>query len=496
MTEDEALHVELVRAIELEDRKSSLLTPEDRVQAEVHARGASAAVKGHRAADAFIAARADFASARLATRHPGIAGLLRRSRWPRWVGVALPLFALIAGFVANEFGTGKRLDLLAVPLLGTIAWNLVVYVWLLLALVGSRGDQASAPLYRGLLRVRGFGRGNTEHGTSLQRAGSAFERRWAASSAPLTGARIERTMHLGAALFACGLIGGIYLRALVIEYRAGWESTFLGPHAVQALLLTVLGPASAVTGVGIPSTAGIAAMRWTGPDTGGVNAAPWILLYTATVFGLVILPRLLLGAWQGVRALRLAHRFPVAGREDFYIRRLLRSVGGAPASARITPYAYRPGDETRRRLSQAVRGALGDGAEVRFDAPIDYGEEDAWLARNVGGPEEDYHILLFTLSATPEEENHGVLAAALAGRTASGKNGTMLAAIIDETPYRAHFAGQAGLDERVAGRLGEWRKTLAAARIVPFGLDLSQDVDRDLAQRLESGLMPDGAMRG
>ncbi len=496
MTEDEALHVELVRAIELEDRESSLLTLEDRVQAEVHARSASAAVKGRRAADAFIAARADFASARLVTRNPGIAGLLRRSRWPRWVGVALPLSALIAGFVANEFGTGKRLDLLAVPLLGTIAWNLFVYAWLLLVLVSRRGGQAGAPLYRGFLRVRGFGRGNAEHGTSLQRAGSAFERRWAASSAPLTGARIERTMHLGAALFACGLIGGIYLRALVIEYHAGWESTFLGPHAVQALLSAVLGPASAVTGVSIPSTAGIAAMRWTGPDTGGVNAAPWILLYTATVFGLVILPRLVLGLGQAANALRLARRFPVAGREDFYIRRLLRSVGGTAASARITPYAYRPGDETRRRLSQALRGALGDGADVRFDEPIDYGEEDAWLARHVGGPEEDYHILLFTLSATPEEENHGALAAALAGRLASGRLGTMLAAIVDETPYRAHFAGQAGLDERVAGRLGEWRKTLAVARIVPFGLDLSQDVHRGLAQRLESGLMPDGAMRG
>jgi hypothetical protein len=72
----------------------------------------------------------------------------------------------------------------------------------------------------------------------------------------------------------------------------------------------------------------------------------------------------------------------------------------------------------------------------------------------------------------------------------------LVAAIVDETPYRAHFAGQAGLDDRIAGRMGEWRKTLAAARIVPFGIDLSQDVDRSLAQRLESGLMPDGAMRG
>lgn len=496
MTEDDARHVELVRAVELEDREATLLTKEDRAQSGAHARAASAAVKGRRAADAFIAARADFASTRLITRHPGIAGLLRRSQWPPWLGLALPLLALIAGFVANEFGTGKRLDLLAVPLLGTIAWNLVIYIWLFLAVFRRRKGGGRDPLYRALLRVRGFGRGNADHGTSIQRAGSVFESRWASASAPLTGARIERTLHLSAALFAAGLIGGIYLRALVIEYRAGWESTFLGPEAVHALLSTVLGPASAMTGVALPSTTGIAAMRWTGPATGGVNAAPWIFLYTATVFGLVILPRLLLSLGQGARALRLSRYFPAPGREDFYIRRLLRDAGGAPGRARITPYAYRPSEETRRRLSKALRDALGDGAEVRFDEPIDYGEEDDWSARHSGDPDEDYHILLFTLSATPEEENHGALAKALADRISIERRGTMLAAVIDETPFRAHFAGQSGLDERIASRLDAWRQALAGARIVPLGLDLSNELDASLAQRIESGLMPDAAMRG
>ncbi len=496
MTEDEARYVELVRAVELEDREASLLTVEDRAQSESRARAATAAVKGRRSDDAFIAARAGFASTRLTTRHPGIAGLLRRSHWPRWLGIALPLLALVAGFVANEFGTGKRLDLLAVPLLGTIAWNLLIYIWLLLALFRRSAGDGRDPLYRALLRVRGFGRGRAEHGTAIQRVGSNFESRWASASAPLTGARIERTLHLSAALFAVGLIGGIYLRALVIEYRAGWESTFLGPAAVQALLSAVLGPASAVTGVGLPGTAGIEAMRWTGPDTGGVNAAPWIYLYTATVFGLVILPRLLLGLGQGARALRLSRRFPVPGREDFYIRRLLRDAHGAPGKVRITPYAYRPGEETRRRLSKALRDGLGDGAEVRFDEPIDYGEEDIWLGQHVGDPEEDYHILLFTLSATPEEENHGALAKALADRLKANRLGTILAAVIDETPFRAHFAGQSGLDERIASRLDGWRKALAGARIMPFGLDLSSEANEGLAHRIESALMPDAAMHG
>ncbi|MBA3730447.1 MAG: hypothetical protein H0W92_06555, partial [Sphingomonas sp.] len=179
----------------------------------------------------------------------------------------------------------------------------------------------------------------------------------------------------------------------------------------------------------------------------------------------------------------------------FYIRRLLRNAGGSPGRARITPYAYHPGEETRRRLSQALRGALGDGADIRFDEPIDYGEEDQWLARYVADPDEDYQLLLFTLSATPEEENHGALAAALARRIATERSGTVLAAIVDETPFRAHFDGQAGLDARRSSRLDAWRAALATAGITPIPLDLSEADDPGLAQRLESGLLPDGAMR-
>lgn len=495
MTEDEARQVELLRAVEVEDREGTLLTSEDRAQAEAHARADHAALTGQRAADAFIARRAEFASARLATRHPGIARLLRRSRWPSWLGLVMPLLVLVAGIIASEFGTGRRLDLLAVPLLGTVAWNLLAYLWLI---VGSfnRKKPHLDPFYRVIARLAGIGQRDLDRDTPLHRAALAFESRWARASAPLVAARIARTLHLGAAAFAIGLIGGIYLRALVIEYRAGWESTFLGPNAVHALLSAVLGPASWVTGVRMPTVEGISAIRWTGAETGGVNAGPWIFLYTATVAGLVIVPRLLLALWEGVRALRLSRRFPVAGREDFYIRRLLRSAGGSPGTARITPYAYRPGEETQRRLSAALRGALGDGAEVRFDAPIDYGAEDRWLAEHGSDPGDDYQILLFTLSATPEEENHGALAAALAERLEKDRPGTILAAVIDETPFRAHFVGQAGLEERIAGRLNAWHKALAASGIAPLGLDLSHDVDASLAQRLESGLLPDGAMHG
>ena len=496
MNENEARDLELVRAVEVEDREGALLTREDRAQALAYARAESAGLKGRRAERRFLAARAHFAASRLASRHPGLAGLLKRSAWPRWITIALPLIALAAGVLANEFGNDKRMDLLAVPLLGTIGWNLLVYLWILVSLFTGAQRRMGDPLVRGLARIGSLGERGASEGSAVQRAAALFRSRWAKASAPLAMARASRTLHLAAALFAIGLIGGIYGRALVIEYRAGWESTFLGPTMVHGLLSVILGPASAISGVAIPPVADIAAMRWTGPDSGGVNAAPWIHLYTVTLAGVVIVPRLLLSLWQGLRALRLSRNFPTAGKDDFYIRRLLRESGAASGRARVTPYAYHPGEETQRRLSAALREVLGDGAQVRFDEPIEYGAEDQWVAAHPADPDDDYHLLLFTLSATPEAENHGALAAALAmpearrGKKKKAQSGTILGALVDESPYRAHFAGQAGLDERIATRLEGWRNVLAPAGITPLGVDLSRDEDGAMARRIEANLIP------
>ena len=497
MKEEDARRIELVRAVELEDRDAGLLTREDRAQADARARKEAAGLKGRKFERRYLAARADFAASRLVTRHKGLADRLARSRWPGWIGIVVPLVALAAGFLANEFGNDKRMDLLAVPLLGTIAWNLLVYLWIAIAAVASigRGSQAARdPLTAALARLGSLGRNTGEAGSDIERAVATFRNRWADITAPLNAARASRTLHLGAALFAAGIIGGIYARALVIEYRAGWESTFLGPEAVHMLLSFVLGPASTASGVGIPPVSELAAMRWNGAEAGGVNAAPWIHLYTVTVAGIVIVPRLLLALGQWLRSTSLARSLPVAGREDFYIRRILRSSGAVPGRARVTPYAYHPGEETRRRLSETLRAVLGDGAQVRFDQPIEYGGEDDWTETHSLDAEDDYHLLLFSLSATPEEETHGELARRLGAEGANRGNGTIVGAIIDESPFRAHFAGQTGLEERVETRLEGWRTMLATAGVIPVGVDLSDMGGDALAKRIEASLIPDAEM--
>jgi len=496
LTEDDARQLLLVRAIENEDRDERLLTREDRQQADAagHVTGSA----GSRPTDEeFLAGRARFAAGRLATRHPAVEQVVRHARWPAWIGWAAPLAAFVLGFATNEIGQSNRLNLVAFPLLGTLVWNLAVYLMIIAQLVMVRGDARDPG---GLARLIGWlgavSKRRIDQTNALSRALGQFTIQWARRSAPLTRARGTRTLHLAAALFALGLVGGIYLRALGVEYRAGWESTFLNAGSVRAILATVLGPASTVTGVPIPPVDQIAAMRWTGPTGGGVNAGPWIHLYTATAFGVVVIPRLILAGWSAIRARRLAGRFGVPGREDFYIRRLLRDAHGAAGSVRVTPYAYRPEATIRDRLAHILREAMGDATSVHFDQPVDYGAEEGWLSETVLRRDDDHHILLFSLSATPEMENHGALVAGLARRLADEKTGTLPGAIIDESAFREHFAGQAGLDKRIATRSEAWSKIVGGAGLVPLAIDLATGGSEQDVRRVEAALVSGATMDG
>ena len=489
MREEDARAFELVRAFEMEDSEATLLTAEDRAQADAVALKAATGKSDKRSDREFLVARAGFAASRLKTRHPGIASLSARSRWPHWASGALPVLALTLGLVANEFGQGKRMDLLAVPLLGTIAWNLIVYLWLPVAAVKGIGRSRHDPLSRAVGWIAGAARRDFDRGTPLHRAADTFQQRWSKLAAPLAGARISRTLHLSAALFAAGVIASIYLRALVVEYRAGWESTFLGPDAVHALLSAVLGPAIVLTGVDIPPASDFPALRWSNGN--GEIARPWIHLWTATLAGTVILPRLGLALWQGLRAARLSRSMPIAGREDFYTRRLLRAAGGEAGRVQVTPYAYTPDPATKSAFTAALARALGDGAQVSFDPPVTYGEEENWLAAHPPDPGIDYRVLLFSLAATPESENHGAFANGVAKALPAG---TVLAALVDEGPFRSPFERQAGFADRIGARSAAWRSVLAEAGIGPLSLDLSSDETDSLAERLEGGLLSDAEL--
>ena len=99
---------------------------------------------------------------------------------------------------------------------------------------------------------------------ALSGAFSRFGLDWLERSAPLVAARAGRVLHLAAAMLALGAIAGLFVRGLAFEYRAGWESTFLGAPAVHAILSFVLGPAARLTGIALPGVTELEALRWGG----------------------------------------------------------------------------------------------------------------------------------------------------------------------------------------------------------------------------------------
>lgn len=497
--EDDARNLLLIRALEMRDTDEQLLTREDRAQADAFARGV-AADKGRRAPQAYLAARSLFAVERLEARHPAIARALKVSRYPRWL-LVIPGVAFILGIVSNELDGGSRLELLAFPLLGIIAWNIAVYLGMLVApfaRLGRAKDTADAPPRRRWWQLVGnpiaaLGGGGAS-GLTRDVLGD-FARDWARASGSLYASRTSAILHLSAALFAIGLVAGIFLRALTVEYRAGWESTFLGAAEVEALLSFLLGPAAALTGIAIPGESGIAALRWTaaGGEPGvGANAGPWIILWTATVIGIVAIPRLVFAGWQAVSANVAARRVKVPGRDDFYVRRLLRTVGKGGSSEggiRVTPYAYTPDETARISLQTVLRDVIGEGANVTIDPPCPYGAEEDWLAHIPPDEDADLHIVLFSLSATPEAENHATFVRLLREFYASASQGVRVAALVDEQPFRAHFAGQAGLDRRIEDRLESWRTMMAGVNTAMVPLALDGHASREVTEMLEPALL-------
>lgn len=502
--EDDARNLLLIRALEMRDTDEQLLTREDRAQADAFARGV-AADKGRRAPQAYLAARSLFAVERLEARHPAIARALKLSRYPRWL-LSIPGVAFIFGIVSNELDGGSRLELLAFPLLGVIAWNIAVFIGMLfapLARLGRARDIADDLPRRRWWQLVGnpiaaIGGGGAS-GLTRDVLGD-FAKDWARASGSLYASRTSAMLHLSAALFAIGLVAGIFLRALTVEYRAGWESTFLGPGQVEALLSFLLGPAAALTGIAIPGESGIAALRWTGAggelgggaNSGGANAGRWIILWTATVIGIVAIPRLVLAGWQAVGANVAARRVKVPGRDDFYVRRLLRAVGKGGSSEggiRVTPYAYTPDETSRTSLQTVLRDVIGEGANVTIDPPCPYGAEEDWLAHIPPDEDADLHVVLFSLSATPEAENHATFVRLLREFYDHAGQGVRVAALVDEQPFRAHFAGQAGLDRRIEERLESWRTMMAKVNTAMVPLALDGHASREVAEMLEPALL-------
>ncbi len=529
MTELEARRVGLLRAFEAPI--TAPWTDADRLWASEQARRQ---VGEQATRDAFVVARASAGLGRLAQRDPALGTRLaaaeRFGDLPRWLTASVVLATLGLGLAADAVGSAGRIHLLAPPLVALLLWNLGVYAVLVLAgpwswwlsrqraRVLGRPSSTSAAT-RLLVPERHTGPLRSAWQRALARTTSLASlglRRWDAVSggeaiaraltstwpigSRLWSARTAYLLHLGAAALAIGAIGSLYARGLAFEYRAGWDSTFLSPDQALALVSTLLGPASALTGIALPDATAFAALRLSvGP---GENAARWIHLWSATLSGAIVLPRLVL-AFSALRQARRGARNLSLPWSDPYLQRLANLTGGGAVHLRVLPYAHQPGPMAHETLAAALRRTWGPRATLSLLGSVDEGHEDALLSRGATGREGSqaeaagptWTLPLMALSATPERETHGHFLQAIEALRGPAQPKLLL---INEAGFAARLAA-ADAESRKRHRRAAWRQLasdfdhtvafvdLSATSPAPSSNSTRDTDDDELAAALRTG---------
>jgi Protein of unknown function (DUF2868) len=454
--EDTARGILLVQAFDSSPPDNPLWTPEDRSWATRLARESTA--KGAGAA-AFVSERARHALQRLLPRDPGAARQLQRRLWNgSWLLLAALLGGLI-GLLVDNIGSSQRINLLAPPVWAVVVWNVIVYLGLLAALLlPSRWPRRM----RDLVALRMQGR-LKEHATG-QGVMASFQAAWTQVSEPLMSSRAACVLHVAAATLALGMIGSLYVRGLVLDYRASWQSTFLDAPQVHAALSFLLAPVSSLTGVALPDVNALQALR-TAPDVAPptASAAPWIHLYAALLMVVVVLPRSVLALWSVWRARALSQRLPLPLHEPYFAR-LQRDWQGGAAHVQVLPHGATPTAAAVAGLRQVLAKALGEPLGLSLAGAVAYGDEER---ARPPAPEVSLRVLLIDLASTPEADTQGRFIQAQ--RQASPTMPMLL--ITDESAMRSRFAN---MPARLAERRTAWQGFCAAQGLGWVSVDLLQ----------------------
>jgi hypothetical protein len=480
----------LVQAVEQSDRTGELLPLADRAEATRSAARDDAKLRESLAGTAltpaterFLTQRAERLRERVEMRSPVIRNLLMLSGGASWLGRALCVLAFVLGLSLSTLDGSRRINILAFPLLGLIAWNVVVYILLIANQL--RGRTAAAPrsswladAYERFVRWRteALSRRSSQFHAPLANALKRFASEWSAVAHPLLILRAKRLFHLSAALVALGLILGIYVRGIALRYEAGWESTFLGPGQVAWVLKAMYGPASFLSGIPLPqSEAGIEALRWNGVESGGGQAAAWIHLIALTAVLYIVLPRLLAAAASTSALWWHARRLPAPAALLPYVRETLASAGETVHHvASVTPYAYEPEPGSVQGLERLLSAALGGTVAIDLRDPVRYGDEDSYLQRQSRGGSRaaSWNVLLMSLASTPEAENHGTLISHMRDASLQSKGAAPLLIAVDEGPFATRMGNDSSLQTRIEERRRLWRDFVAGYGLRAYLIDL------------------------
>lgn len=426
---------------------------------------------GEGAADeAFLVQRARLGLQRL--RERGVRLPAAAPALGRWLMPLLGL-ALLAGLALDALGPSQRINLLAPPRLALLLWNLLIYAGLLVMVVRGLGrmrdvrtasDIDSGGFVAWLVRVgsriaRRLGARTEDEWIAAARLRGHAD--WAGVARDMQRQRVTALLHAAAAMVALGVVLSMYLHGLVFDYRAGWDSTFAGANEVRTLLGLVLGPAAALSGIGLPDVQTLAGLRWA-DGSAGESAARWIHLYALTLVGAIVVPRLLLALWAAARAQRHALTISLPLDEPYFTR-LRHAARATPQPVTVLPYSYQLGAAEQAALGAALVDVIGPGAQPQVSQSLPLGAEDD-LHHLLPAQLADTVVALFAMTATPERETHGAFARALA---AALPPRCALHVVIDESGFRRNQGSGSDAELRLRQRRSAWERLLQDLSLPP-----------------------------
>jgi hypothetical protein len=448
MNEQVARDVVLVRAIETTDEKQEILSADDRIYASQSAKALAqwqaADAKSEATPDHFLQQRSEQILKRLSERHPAFGRFVKQRNPLNALAWILPILALLLGAGLDRITDPHRVDLLSGPLLLIIGWNLLVYISLVIWLFIPAKKQTA--LHVGWLRRFALRKTAVPRKLPHALSGALFKflSDWSQLSARLTAARLARSVHLSAAMFAAGAMLSLYARGFLTQYVAGWESTFLNAGEVYGLLSLLFAPAMWAFQLSGFSIAEIEALRYGLVPTVS-SGARWVHLYAATLFLMVVLPRLVLAAAASWKGSRIARKFPLDLNES-YFRRLGGKDGVPMLQIHVFPYSFTLDEARIKGLEVAAASTVGETVRLVLHPALAYGETPPELL--ISSKNKDLNsprvVALFNLAATPENENHGAFLDHMSRLSSGG-----LVVWIDESVYLERL-GPGRIQERIA----------------------------------------------
>ncbi|BET67971.1 hypothetical protein ASA1KI_28890 [Opitutales bacterium ASA1] len=428
---------------------------------------------------------------------------LSRCDLPAWSVPVVAIAAFIGGVSSMWLGAERSVNLLALPLLGLLAWNAAVYLWLL-------GGVFSRPWRRG--ETRGYrparvlawwgertslvrlGRERRDAGgadgwrTTLayaRRAVEAWREAFPQVAGSIVQARFAAMLHLAACVWACGAIVGLYQQGWARSYAVYWESTLLDVGDVERIFGALFAPASAVLGIETPveDLARIQTVAST-PAVEGAPARAWFHLYAGTLALLVAMPRAVLAglAWSRSRfALVRAVRAPLLREYFEEVRHGTDKRTGARTWNVALP------DWPEERIAAVSAEAIRWGGERELFDRLDLrklptGVSPETRRATLAG----VHALSFGAERTPDDEVRELLAIVRETASASAEPRVVF---LDAALFRDRFADLPAAEDRWREREAAWREAVGGDRMTLVVLRA------DAVPPVDSGAVEKGASK-